>query len=143
MKRTPYTLILMALLLTSTANLSAELYKWRDYDGQVHYSQKKPTEHDYQVVNAPPPPSLIPPDPGQPDTGQKSDNSRKKSASSSGTDTSAEQKQCETARRNLKGLQTFSRVRYKNSSGESVVMSQEMKEAKIEESKKQVDFYCN
>jgi len=135
-------LIAIILLLASTDALSANLYKWRDWDGQVHYGQSKPTEFDYQIVNAPPPPPIILPDENQPPTERKSSNNRQKSAPTSGRQAKVEQKQCETARRNLEGLQTFSRIKYTDSSGETAVMPHDMKEARIAESKKQINFYC-
>ncbi|MDH5785848.1 MAG: DUF4124 domain-containing protein [Chromatiales bacterium] len=55
MRHTLLTTLILALLLSTTPAQAAKLYKWTDEDGNVHYSQK-PRNHtgdDEAVINQP------------------------------------------------------------------------------------------
>ncbi|MGH8560929.1 MAG: DUF4124 domain-containing protein, partial [Nevskiales bacterium] len=52
-----YRLFLAMLVLAIPAFASAELYKWVDADGQIHYSERAPSEGPYETVRPAPPPA--------------------------------------------------------------------------------------
>jgi hypothetical protein len=50
-------LLLAALPLTALAQTT---YKWKDANGQLHFSQTPPKDQKYETVGAPPPPASNP-----------------------------------------------------------------------------------
>ena len=145
MMRTLITSLGVLLLLTSTAAMSTRLYKWQDERGNWYYGQTKPTEYDYQEVNAPPPPPANSPDLNKP----FADQIRGKSGSPSGTSASSSESpesraaKCQTARTNLQQLLDNPRIRTRNADGTSGIMGEDQRQAKIAESRKQIEYYCN
>ena len=49
-------LAILTLLATFTVAGLADVYKWTDEKGQVHYTQYKPLKYKSELVDAPPPP---------------------------------------------------------------------------------------
>ena len=145
MMRTLFSLIALTLLLTSTAAQSTRLYKWTDDKGHVYYGQTKPTEFEFMEVNAPPPPPIDSPDLNKPYADQirgkttEPAGSKTKQATSSADDRAAK---CKIARENLTALQTNPRIRVANPDGSASIMSEETRQQKLTESKKQIDYYC-
>jgi len=53
-----FSLIILSATVTGTA--SADVYKWVDEQGQVHYSQQAPESAPAELIKTPPPPSVDP-----------------------------------------------------------------------------------
>lgn len=144
--RTPLSLLLLFLFLISTTAMATKLYKWTDEKGNVYYGQTKPTDFKAIEVNAPPPPPADSPDLNKPFAEQilgKDGGKSSGPAPSSDIDPATKASQCAKARNNLTNLQNNARVRTKNPDGSVRLLSDEEKEAKLKESQKQVDYYCN
>jgi len=130
-------ILLSALFLMGTAQAAA-LYKWTDEQGNVHYSQSPPQNQKadrMQVKDTPAP---------QPDeqNGQ-ADNGEQGIPDSAGQDPAeveSRKRNCEIARSNLEIYRTSSRV--KQSDGTVIVVSDEMRKAKMEEAQKLIDVFC-
>lgn len=58
----------LALLFLTSAGISqAQVYKWTDASGQIHYGQKKPDDAtSVQTLDIAPPSSVAPPPPTRP-----------------------------------------------------------------------------
>lgn len=60
-KRSPLRpLTLMAILATLSGLVSAEIYRWTDTNGQVHFGERPPADVQAESVKPPPPPALSP-----------------------------------------------------------------------------------
>ncbi len=123
---------------------NSKLYKWVDDKGQVNYSQTKPTDFKASEVNAPPPPPSDAPDLNKPfaDQIRSKSTSKNGSSSSSSTGNNSNDDACETARKNLSALQNNARIKYKDTKGETVIMPDDVKKQKVEESQEQVKQFC-
>ena len=140
-----FSLIVLTLMLSSTAIHSADVYKWTDEKGNVYYGQTKPKDYKFTAVNAPPPPPLDSPDLNKPFADQirgkaKESASDKKPQSEMSADDKT--RNCKAAQTNLNQLQTNPRIRVKNADGTSAVMPEDQRQAKMAESKKQIEYFC-
>lgn len=139
---------LLIALLAADVSL-AGLYKWTDAKGQIHYSDKEPTDSQSQILN---PETALP-------TGvekekskldkqveemnkrreeeQKKEQEAKKKAEAE----ALRKKNCLTLRKNMQVMLTKNRVR-KEVNGETVVIPYEERVKKIEETQKQLDEVC-
>ena len=50
-------LVVLACLLPTGAGAGAEVFKWSDDEGKIHYGDRPPYEGDVETVRTPPPPS--------------------------------------------------------------------------------------
>ncbi|MCW8828058.1 MAG: DUF4124 domain-containing protein [Gammaproteobacteria bacterium] len=130
-------------LITLGTVQAATLYKWTDEEGNVHYSQTRPEGHDadrMEIRDEAPPPA----DTGTTRSAEPSD--QVEEAIPQGAGQNAErvrvrQQNCKVARENMEVYKTYRRVR--QADGTTVVLSDEMRAAKIEEAQKMIDKYCN
>jgi len=137
--------ILLALFITASF---ADVYKWTDNKGVVHYTQYKPLNFKSELVKgkAPPPASdsrdLNKAYAEQIDQRgkQRQEQQAASKASSSKSDFNAQQ--CDTAKKNLAALQAGGRVSYVDASGQSITMSAEEMQSRVGEANKQIEFYC-
>lgn len=134
------TAIFLGLSMSSLAVYAADYYKWVDENGQVNYSQTKPPTKDFSKVAPPPPLPSVTYDLNQKFAEQI--RQRSSGGSTTGTSSSQNMEQCETARKNLQALQSSTRVKYTDESGNTVVMPDNVKQQKMKESKEQVFKFC-
>jgi hypothetical protein len=140
----------MALLLISF-NSYAELHKWVDANGNVHYS------------DTPPPPGVkvetirTHVSPGNPSKFEKSfteqaadinkANKKMEEAAKSEADkqkeAQAKQQSCEEARNRLMTLKTAPRIATVNDKGERTIMDDASRQKQIEQANTAVSKYCN
>jgi len=143
-------LIALSLLLVSTSILSIELYKWKDESGKVHYGQVKPTKYKTLEIDAPPPPPTFAPDANKPyvDEIEKSleadkiKDGQRQEAEQQAAQKKADEAACAQARDSLGKMLTFRRARTTNPDGSVSMMSEEDRQAKIDEAQELVDEYC-
>lgn len=128
----------------------AGVYKWTDDRGHTHYTQYKPLNYESVKVDAPPPPPSNAPDLNAPFAEQiKSDaasgQEKKKQARRETADknkSAKRQKNCETAKNNLKILEEQRIVSYTDEYGEKIRMGEEQREQNIKDARKQIEFFC-
>ncbi len=133
-----YALLLALLSAALTSAQAAGLYKWTDENGTVHYSQIPPTERPAEVLT--PEPSN-PPAPAAADTAANG-NSPLPEGMIQGNDAPDQltRKNCEAAQTNLATYQSFNKIIEPD--GTELVLSNEMREAKIREAQEQIRLYC-
>lgn len=130
-----YLLLIVLLMVPIAGAQAAKLYKWTDEEGNVHYTQIPPTERPSEVIT----PEQAPPaqpaaeegdaeKPGEGVSAAQADNMRIK------------QENCEAARKNLAIYQSATTIL--QADGTELTLSDEMREAKIQETRKQIEFYC-
>ncbi|EAR23203.1 DUF4124 domain-containing protein [Nitrococcus mobilis] len=138
--------------LTASAAIAAKIYKWRDSQGQTHYSELPPVGRGAQTLDIQTPPEHTPPAPRQPTPlpgTPLSSNGQKTTAQPSGSDPRVQpnvhnqQLACPTARQNLLYLQAGgSNRRFRDASGKVVRYTQAQREAKIAATKRYLEEYC-
>lgn len=145
-------LVITGCLLGGTA--VAGMYKWVDKEGNVHYSQVRPSEQESQKIAPPPPvPDQQPKKREQSSdsaTGTRDGETTAQGKTDEETGQQApfdEEQQAELYKKNC-DIATENMSIYKNShrirtpEGEVVRLSDEMRAAKIKEAQEAMDKYC-
>lgn len=124
-----YALLLAALLVSNTAD-AAKLYKWTDGNGKINYSERPPSDITNQVESTAVKPEPEPVD----DTPIEAPMP---------TDMAAAQQAAEHCQGLLQELDNYTnRAQITDSEGHAIVISAEMREAKLSEIKAELDNSC-
>lgn len=138
--------VLVGFLLLCAATAQAQVYKWTDAQGRVHYSAHPPPGGQAQEIRiAPPPPSARPAATAEelPNTTPAETTGAAKPAPNEDASQQAVFAQnCEIARENLAILQDLSIRRFSEDGGEAVYYTDEQRQAKIEQAQEMVATYC-
>lgn len=134
------------------------VYKWVDADGKVHYSQSPPLDRPAEKVKMPsqPPADAAPKAQApktigtekEPDTATTKDQNQaaqkdKKETKKEKREKEAQrQENCDQARRSLEGLESRPRARKTEPDGTLVYMTDEERQAAIEQSRQGVSDFC-
>lgn len=148
-----------------SAPVGAQTYKWTDADGKVHYSDQPPPANAKEQVTVKPRKSSAPTTSASPSTGDKGataaksktyveqeadfkkrqvETAEREAADKKKAAEAAERKQnCETARAQLKNLQSGGRITRANAQGEREYLNDAQIAQEIERGKKSVASWCN
>lgn len=142
MKRLALAVIVLALAPLA----SAQLYKWVDKDGKVHYSDQPPPAQASKQINVAPGPATPAPSALEKDKALDKNRSEARDAAKKAEDAEriAKQKQeeCDRARSFLKGLENGGRFVTFDAKGERVFMEQEQIDAETAKARKNVEEAC-
>ena len=165
-------ILITGLLLFTSFNLHAAIYKWVDEQGNTHYSQNKPasaTKTERIKVSSERPedtssykkPSLNKPEEADPaaegeetaDSTPQTEEEKQKQAEQEAAKKAAEEKPkiskkkkkagCESARRNLSTMQSRGQIRTKDKDGNYRYMSDAEKQARIKRTQDIIKKNCN
>jgi len=151
MRRFPIkaTVLIAALLAAGNAG-AVKLYKWVDEDGNVTYSQQRPPSAAAQTLDLK---GYQSPDPVAREKLEKAleaDKAKQKDREFAAGEAAAKherdariKKNCEIARQNMRVLRNSSRIRNKNKEGKPYFLDAKQVEAKITETQRHIDDYCN
>ncbi len=132
----------------STVSAAAEIYKWRDESGKVHYSNTPPPGGEAEVIQQTPPPK----DAGKPNERLQKEikafderyKKRKEAEDASHTakqDQAIRMHNCSTARQNLTNLENRGRAMVKE--GDTYTrLSEDERQKRISEAKKRMEENC-
>lgn len=146
--------LFVLLSLTLASAVSAEMYRWVDSQGRVHYSDEPPPAGAKSSKTvAPPPPSYMPSGEGaKSKTWQEKEMEfrQRKSAQSEAqakkdkeeADAKQKKQNCESARANLRTLESEQRVTTTTEAGERTFMDDAARAKAIAEARKTVDTWC-
>lgn len=147
-KNTVLGILILPLLLTGES--SAEIYKWVDAEGNVHYAQQRPNDADAEKLDIQ----------QEPTTTFRSGTNKPVKAEETAQDgkqqpaveeekkaeTPAEKKQrlaaCAKARKALTTMKSIGRIRSKDADGNYSYLSQQQKEAKMKQARDLIKKYC-
>ncbi|MEX1201462.1 MAG: DUF4124 domain-containing protein [Methylophaga sp.] len=141
----------LALLCSLPFLAQAEIYKWTDKNGQVHYTQQPPVDRPAEHI-APPPPPAIDPEKAQQQLDELIESQEAEAAAEAEQQKAAQaaeeaeqirEQNCQTARNNLQQYQDNPGRRVMNADGEVTRPTEEERQAKIAEFQQQVDEFCN
>jgi len=146
-----FTIITLALM---SFNVHAELNKWVDADGKVHYSDTPPPEVTTQSVrniagkdqaNAPAsysPKSLAEREAEMKKSKQSKEEASKKKAEDDAR-ADAKRRNCEGARENAKSLEAGGRIYSYDEKGERSYLDDSARAQRLEEARKVISANCN
>ncbi len=139
-------LALAILILAVAPFASAQLYKWVDKDGKVHYSDQPPPAQAAKQINVAPGPATPAPSARDKDQALEKNRAESKEAAKKAEDSErlAKQKQeeCDRARSYLKGLENGGRFVTFDAKGERVFMEQDQIDAETAKARKNVEEAC-
>lgn len=127
---------------------AAEIYKWVDEQGQVHYGQSPPADQQAETVKGPP---GVDTEGARKALQERRDKlkeldeqraERKKAAMEAEQQAQARKERCNAARESLAQLRTQNRVQYINEDGERAFLSEEQRQQRLDEAQKAVEESC-
>ena len=148
-------LLLLALATALSAN--AEIYKWKDKDGNIQFSDVPPPTGEVKTLReAPPRPAAASPSAAEPTAkpktlAEKELEFRQRRAAAAEAEAKAEkenaeaaerQRACSDARNQLAALKSGQRMARFNSEGQRVMIEDSERETEIVRMNKQVDELC-
>ncbi len=137
------TLLLTTLGLSLAAPALADIYRWTDDHGQVHFGQNPPHGVDAERVDGasqPPPPASDAEDEAEADDTETAE--EEPADDGSGTDDAAMEEMCDNARQNAEVYADESVRRIQEDGGETQVITPEEREERLEEAQEFLDEYC-
>jgi hypothetical protein len=146
-----FTIITLALM---SFNVHAELNKWVDADGKVHYSDTPPPDVTTQSVRniaakdqADTPASNAPKSLAEREAEMKKAKQAKEEASKKKAEqdamADAKKHNCEAARQNARNLEHAGSIVTYNEKGERVTLDDSARAQRLEEANKAISTYCN
>jgi len=143
----------LCLLLISTSS-HAEVNKWIDAEGKVHYSDMPPADTKVTTISRKPPEILTPAtSAAAPKTlaereveWKKSQKAKEEAAQKVAQEQEAasiKQKNCENARNNLSILENSPALLTYNEKGERIIADDATRKQRTEETRQAVSTYCN
>ena len=127
------------LLLTSSPQIDASIYKWKDAQGQVHYSQSIPDGIDKDKIK-----TVAAPAPSKGETSEKTiDSEAEKTNDEDVSVVNGENSAyCEQQNKIIKALQENDYVKWKIDDKE-VLLEGDAKAAQVEKIKKDMSQFCS
>jgi len=132
-------MLLLTMIMIFATSASAGLYKWIDDEGNVHYSQKRPANQQFERLKAPPP---------APDNAKplyKSSAPAKTASKTAATETAKNKeiraKNCAQAKKNLSNFQIHRRMRDKD--GNVTTIDDNVRAKNIKNAQNAISNYCD
>ncbi|WP_137225702.1 DUF4124 domain-containing protein [Shewanella sp. MEBiC00475] len=138
--------IVLTTFAFSTCLFAATIYTWVDEKGVVHYSQQQPQNVDAnKIYSEDMEPSKIGTHTPQKKSSVKVESELEKSAKIINQKDKQQAKDiCESAKHSLNVLKTHSKLSQQNKeSGETVTMTEEQRQAAINENTDRIRLFCN
>ncbi len=133
------TLLILLIILVYCDDLAAKeltVYRWVDKDNVVHFSQNQPSHDDYieiSMANNKKSSAII---------DEKSRTEEPLPIDNEPSETNNNNDKCITARENIKILQNFDKIQYKDVKGNVKVLGAVEKEQQLAMNTKQAEVYC-
>jgi hypothetical protein len=145
--------LVLGIALTAPAHLlGADVYKWIDAEGMIHYGAQPPlgAEATRVKVSRGGGSSAVPAQSdatasdaaASPDDAAEDNSEGDGAGQTSGVDPTEAAKVCADARRNLETLESYARIRERDAEGNVVVLTDEEKQARIAQAKELIETYC-
>ena len=132
-------ILLLTAMMIFASSAFAGLYKWVDDEGNVHYSQKRPPNQQFERLKAPPPA----PDSDKPlyQSSKPSDTANKAVAAETEKNEKIRAENCAKAKKSLANYQIHRRMR--DEDGNVTVIDDKVRASQIEKAKEAINSYCN
>jgi hypothetical protein len=139
------------LILAMSGSAFAQVYKWVDEEGQTHFSQTPPADHDADVIKTRPGPKVDPAQSQQAvdtiieqqtnDAKLRQEDKAKQQQLAEKAD--AQSKNCDIAKSNLEQYQNNPNGRTKTGDGEYNRVDENDRQAKMDQLKQDIKKYCS
>lgn len=151
-KNTLLCILILPLLFIAKSN--AEIYKWVDAEGNVHYGQQRPSDANAEKLDIQQEPTTTfhsgKKDAVKPNnTAQESEKKPEEEPATEEKEkpeTPAEKKQrleaCARAKKSLATMESIGRIRSKDAEGNYTYLSQQQKEAQMKQARDLIKKYC-
>lgn len=150
MKKTIALASLLALALGTSAAHAAKFYKWTDEKGVTHYTVDPPpagAKSSQVRIKTSSVTDAEPPAPAAPGTAAKAapaagkeKGKDEKAAAGKAPEQYAER--CKALRANLQSLEEHARVQERSASGESRILTEEEKNARLDTTRREIKAFC-
>lgn len=139
---TLFALVITVAMLPVGATAAEKLYKWTDSEGNVQYTQTPPTdaEAEEMAIEVSPPQGAGETEESGTSTAPDEAGGIPEGAGQDPELVEQRKRNCETARNNLRIFKEAPRLMQPD--GSSIVISDEMREAKIREAEEQIERFC-
>lgn len=141
-------LSLLSATLLLCSGVNAEIYKWVDENGQTHFTQQPPASGQAETIEVPPPPPLddsaseVQELIEQQEAAEKSAQEARQEQQAEAERQAAIERNCAIARDNLKLYQDNPGRRMVDEEGNVYRLTEEERQQKIEESRQQIEEFC-
>lgn len=156
MKKTLPLMTFLALSLVTAPALAAKFYKWTDAQGVTHYSADPPADagskaSEIRIRNPQADEPSGPADakaaakPGKGDArkdGRQDDKEKEGDKKPAGTPAEKYAEKCKKLQADLKTMQEYARVKETDEKGESRILSEEEKNERMDDVRRQIKAYC-
>lgn len=151
-KHTLLGMFILPLLLITESH--AEIYKWVDAEGNVHYGQQRPHDADAQKLDIQQEPTTTfhsgkkepVKEDDTPQDGEQQPADEPAAQEEKKVETPAEKKQrleaCARAKKSLATMESIGRIRSKDAEGNYTYLSQQQKEAQMKQARDLIKKYC-
>lgn len=143
---------LTALFLLYAAPAAAEMYRWVDAQGKVHYSDQPPAEQSKssKTLNIPNQPAAPAAESGKSWQEKELDFKKRKAAAAEAEtkkkkeadDAKAKAENCDKSRKNLKALEEGGRINTYDDKGNRTVMDDAQRAKAMNDAKKAISEWC-
>ena len=132
-------ILLLTAMMIFASSAFAGLYKWVDDEGNVHYSQKRPADQQFERLKAAP----AAPDSDKPlyQSSTPSDTPNKAVVAETEKNEKIRAENCAKAKKSLANYQIHRRMRDKD--GNVTVIDDKVRASQIEKAKEAINSYCN
>lgn len=147
--RLPGPLLTLLVLASLSGLASAEIYRWTDANGQVHFGERPPADVQAESVKPPPPPALSP-DLGselrsqfkQRQADYTSNRQASREAAANAAAEAAERaKNCAQSRAAIADINKFMNKRMFDSNGNYI--ESDARQAKLNKARESVEYWCD
>lgn len=134
-------ILLLTAIIIFASSASAGLYKWVDDEGNVHYSQKRPADQQFERLKAPAPA----PENSKPLYQTETETKKSKNTNTTSAETAKNKEvratNCAIAKKNLNAYQVYRRMRDKD--GNVTVIDDKVRAQQIEQAKQAINDFCD
>ncbi len=129
----------ICLSVFSADTISKVTYRWTDIDGIVQYTERPPVNVDYEIIT-------VTASGGQEIISKSAEEAPKEEGATVESTLDgvimANKRNCEIAQQNMEVLTNIARIRVSDEKGENRILSPEEKQARVDETQKQIDTFC-
>jgi multidrug efflux pump subunit AcrA (membrane-fusion protein) len=141
--------LLPVFLILTAANADAELSKWVDEQGKVHYSDRPPVGVEATPVRAAPPPAIEPAPPksyiereAELRKAQQSEAEKAQEATRRQSSAEIEKANCNAAQQTVRSLQQDGRIVEYDEAGERRFLGDDERQQRIAEAQAEIEKWC-
>lgn len=132
-------ILLLTAMMIFASSAFAGLYKWVDDEGNVHYSQKRPANQQFERLKAPP--AAPDNDKSLYQSNEPTSTTDETIAAETAKNKKIREENCTQAKKSLSDYQIYRRIR--DEDGNVTVLDDKVRATQIKRAKEAIRSYCN